>query len=328
MDVLSNNLANVNTTGYKKDISVSESFPEKLLAKKTRRPERLEPRDLNNLNYEENNGVHTARVNQGYFMLDTPNGRSYVKEIKFVVDEDGYLRTNYKNLNDEIKTDNENYILSRNGQRIQNIENIEEFLAGNTVIPDRHIIGTMSAGVKFDKSFIDFTAGGIMDTGGVLDIALKGDGFMKVQGEEGETFYTRDGSFAVSEGFITDASGRRLLGTNGPIAIRDGSLSISENGSISIDENIIGQLDIVNITNAEFLRKRGGNLYVMADNVDAEETPFEGQVLQGHLETSNMDPISGMVEMITLLRDYETAQKAIKMQDEMLEKAATEIGRV
>lgn len=330
MDVLSNNLANVNTTGFKKDISVSVSFPEKLLAKTSRMPERLTRLDEDNLTYEQKDGVHSAKLKEGYFMLDTPNGKSYVKEIKVVQDDEGYLRTFYKNLNDEYKTDNENYLLDRNGNRVNNINDVEGFLNGNRVVPPRHVIGTMSGGVKFDKSFIDFTGSGVMD-GGKLDLAIKGDGFFKFQpldGETADTLYSRDGSLTVKDGFLTDQSGRRILGTNGPIQITDGEFAVSPDGRVSIDENVVGQLAIVDITNKEFLRKVGDNNYAMAENVQAEEGNFQGEVLQGYLETSNVDPITGMVEMITLLRDYEMAQKAIKMQDEMLEKAATEIGRI
>ncbi len=72
----------------------------------------------------------------------------------------------------------------------------------------------------------------------------------------------------------------------------------------------------------------GDNLYEMAEDVGAEEIPFEGEVLQGYLEGSNVNAIEEMVEMITLLRNYEAGQKAIRTQDEMLEKASNEIGRI
>ena len=87
-------------------------------------------------------------------------------------------------------------------------------------------------------------------------------------------------------------------------------------------------MDIVDLENREFLRKIGDNLYRMAEGVDPEEIPFDGEVLQGYLEDSNVNAIQEMVEMITLLREYEAGQKAIRLQDEILEKASNEIGRV
>ena len=101
MDVLSNNLANINTAGYKKDISLTESFPEKLLAKINSKPDLSNMMRDNEIEYENVGEIHRAKTKEGYFSLDTPNGKSYVKEIQFVVDNEGFLKTSYKNLNDE-----------------------------------------------------------------------------------------------------------------------------------------------------------------------------------------------------------------------------------
>ncbi len=65
------------------------------------------------------------------------------------------------------------------------------------------------------------------------------------------------------------------------------------------------------------------------EEIPAEEIPpFEGRLLQGFLEGSNVNAIDEMVEMITLLREFEAGQRAIRAQDEMLEKSSNEIGRV
>lgn len=328
LDVLSNNLANINTVGFKKDISLTESFPEKLLAKMSRTPELKNISGENNITYENNGQVHTARTQEGYFVVDTPKGKSYVKEIRFVVDEEGYLKTSYKNLEDEHKTDYENYIIDSNGNRIQQEGDMENLLQSLVYNAPPYVIGTMSGGVRFQKIFTDFTNGGLIDTGGQLDIAIKGNGFFKVQGENGETLYTRNGSFAITEGYLTDLDGRRILGRNGAISLNGGTIDILDNGQVMVDGSPVDILDIVNINNKEFLRKQGDNLFYMAENTVAEENIFDGEVLQGYLEGSNMNSISGMVEMINLLREFEANQKVIRMQDEMLEKAANEIGRV
>ncbi|WP_406242646.1 flagellar basal body rod C-terminal domain-containing protein [Tissierella carlieri] len=328
LDVLSNNLANINTAGFKRDISLTESFPEKLLAKMSRTPELRNIAGENNITYETNGQVHTARTQEGYFVVNTSRGKSYVKEIEFVVDEEGYLKTSYKNLEDEHKTDYENYIINNNGNRVQQAGDMENLLQGLVYNPPSYIIGTMSGGVRFQKLFTDFTNGGLIDTGGTLDVAIKGNGFFKIQGENGETLYTRNGSFAITEGYLTDLDGRRVLGRNGTIFLGNGTIDILSDGEIQIDGNPVDTLDIVDINNKEFLRKRGDNIFYMADNTVAEENIFDGEILQGYLEGSNMNPISGMVEMINLLREFEANQKVIRMQDEMLEKAANEIGRV
>lgn len=329
LDVLSNNLANINTAGYKKDISLTESFPEKLLAKVSRTPEIRNIPGANNIVYENKGEVHTAKTEQGYFIVNTPRGKSYVKEIRFTVDDEGYLKTYYKNLDDEYKTDNENYIFDINGNRVQGQDgDMENLVRGIVFNPPPYVIGTMSGGVRFQKLFTDFTNGSLMDTGGKLDIGLKGNGFFKISGNEGETLYTRNGSFAITDGYLTDLDGRRVLGKNGEISLDNGTVDILSNGDVLVNDNTINTLDIVDIDNKEFLRKRGDNLFYMVEGAEFEEIEFNGEVLQGYLESSNMNPISGMVEMINLLREFESNQKVVRMQDEMLEKAANEIGRV
>ncbi len=327
MDVLSNNLANINTAGYKKDISLTESFPEKLLAKINSKPDLSNMMRDNEIEYENVGEIHRAKTKEGYFSLDTPNGKSYVKEIQFVVDNEGFLKTSYKNLNDEYLTDYENFIIDRNGNPVQGLGNIQGMIEELVIFPPPHIIGTMSGGVRFQKIFTDFTNTGVMDTGGKFDLALKGDGFFKV-GVGENTYYTRNGSFTISEGFLSDIDGNRVLGRNGDIPLYQGEFSILDNGDIYIDDDYIDTLDIVDINNKELLRKRGDNQFYGVEGGQIEEVDFTGQVLQGYLESSNMNPISGMVEMINLLREFEAGQKAVRMQDEMLERAANEIGRV
>lgn len=328
LDVLSNNLANINTAGYKKDISLTESFPEKLLAKISRTPEMRNIPGADNITYENNGEIHTAKTEQGYFIVNTSKGKSYVKEIRFTTDDEGYLKTYYKTLDDEYKTDHENYILDRNGNRVQGQNgDMENLVRGLVFNPPPYVIGTMSGGVRFQKIFTDFTNSGLMDTGGKLDLGLKGNGFFKISGDD-ETLYSRNGSFAITDGYLTDLDGRRVLGIDGEILLNDGIIDILSNGDILVDGNFVDKLDIVDIDNKEFLRKRGDNLFYIAENAEFEEIEFNGEVLQGYLESSNMNPISGMVEMINLLREFESNQKVVRMQDEMLEKAANEIGRV
>ncbi|NMB26696.1 MAG: flagellar hook-basal body protein [Tissierellia bacterium] len=350
LDVLSNNLANVNTTGFKKDMSLTETFPEKLLSKINERSKVRAVGEnrfshkvayLNNRQNEQQQ-IHTASTQNGYFVVMTPMGKSYVKEIRFTIDTDDegnrYLKTYYKDNDDNLNMDYENFIADSSGNPIQ-LEggNVEELLEANIYNPPSHVIGTMNAGVKFQKIVTDFTQGNMIETGGTFDLAIDGDGFFQIQGQGEDnttTYYTRDGSFTVNEqGQLTTLKGDIVQGTGGPIRIDGDDVSIGLDGRVIVDGNEVGRLDIVVINNKEFLRKVGDNLYQMAMDENGQEIPpdtgdFEGQVLQGYLEGSNVNAISEMVEMITLLRDYEAGQKAIRMQDEMLEKASNEIGRV
>src|SRR5699024_1933435 len=170
LEAISNNLSNVNTTGFKKDVVLTESFPEVLLSKINDRPDFRGQRE-NEIEYETNGNVHRARTNEGYFMVRTPNGISYVKDIRFIVDDEGYLKTFYKNERDEYKTDGENYILDRNHNPIQGGGNIEGLLEEIVFRPSPRVVGTMNAGAKVKKVVTDFTQGDLLDTGGTFDLA-------------------------------------------------------------------------------------------------------------------------------------------------------------
>ncbi len=332
LEVLANNLSNVNTKGFKKDFGLTETFPEVLMTKigaPLDRDALVRGRDTN-IVYETDGEIHSAYTPSGYFVVRTPMGLSYVKDVKFIVDENGYLRTHYKDERNEYNTDAENYIVDRRGNLITAPGgDLENFIQGLVYYPDPRIIGTMNAGVKFQKVVTDFTQGPLVETGGVFDLALNGSGFFKVQGDDGDIYYTRDGSFTVNaNGELVTMDGRQVLGLGGAIIINGEDVTITRDGQIMVDGVNAGTLDIVNIDNKEFLRKIGDNYYGMLDDEVAEEIPFEGEVLQGYLEDSNVDSIKEMVEMITLLRNFEAGQKAIRIQDEMLEKSSNEIGRV
>lgn len=129
-------------------------------------------------------------------------------------------------------------------------------------------------------------------------------------------------------GQLTTSEGYLVMGTGGPIIINGNDVEITKDGQVFVDRNMVANLDIVDLDNKEFLRKIGDNFYRMAEDVEAEEIPFDGELIQGFLENSNVDSINEMVEMISLLRNFETCQKAIRVQDEMMEKSANEIGRV
>lgn len=340
MDVISNNLANGNTTGFKKDIAITESFPDVLLSKLNGKPDMDNHKPFTGVRTEENDGVYTLSIDSGYFRVQTPTGISHNRELRFIVDEDGYLKTHYKDHMDIRKTHGENYVLGRDGQPIRvedgniNIDDQGNITSNGAVVgslvtfPHPRVIGTISSGVRFDKIVTDFTQGNLMETGNSLDFALQGEGFFKVQSPNG-VLYTRDGSFTISDsGELITTEGYHVLGEDGIINLNGREFTIDERGNVIQDGRIIDRLAVVNIGNKEYLRKQGYNLYRILEGVEAEEEPYQGQVLRGYLEGSNVNTIREMVEMITLQRNYETSQKLISAHDEMLGKAVNEIARV
>ena len=328
LDIVANNLANVNTSGYKKDFALLESFPEKLLRKINARVS-SGSQQPNQFTFQQEGQAYIASTNNGYFVVRSPFGISYVKEIKFTVDDEGYLKTFYRDGTEDLKTDNECYVCNRQGTPLQGAGNLEQLLQQNIYYPPSNVIGTMSAGVNFQKIVTDFSFGDLIETGNKLDVALNQSGFFRVVDEEGNQYYTRDGSFTINgQGALITSTGEFVQGVNGTIYINGEDVQITRNGTVIVDGNVVGRLDIVDIGNREFLRKVGHSLYQMAEGEEAEEIPYEGEVLQGYLEGSNVNPIDEMVEMITLLREFEASQKIIRVEDEMLEKAVNQIGKV
>lgn len=339
IDVISNNLANTNTTGFKKDVVISESFPEVLLSKINDRIDLDNHRPFTGVNIERNGDVFSLSINSGYFKVNTPAGVGFSRSLRFIVDDEGYLKTFYKNTNDELKSDGENYVLGNNGPiRVQD-GNIEIDIRGNVIsggqiidnlitFPPLNVIGTTSTGVRFDKIAVDYTSGVLTETRNKLDFALNGDGFFRVQTPNGIA-YTRDGSFTLdANGQLITKEGYAVLGQNGPIVLGQSSFEINENGDIIVEGQVENRLDIVNIDNKEYLRKQGNNIYTILDNIEPQEIPFTGTVLSGYLETSNVNTIKEMVNLITAQRSYEANQKIIQAQDGLLGKVVNELGRI
>ncbi|MTI46853.1 flagellar hook-basal body protein [Sporosalibacterium faouarense] len=339
LDAVSNNIANINTTGYKKDVVISQSFPEVLLSKINDGLSGNRTTPFKGVEVTQNGDVYSLSINSGYFKIETPEGISHNREMNFVVDDDGYLRTYFKDNNGKIKTQGENYVLGQNGRIRVEDSNIEITQDGRVVsngqvmdnlvsFPLPNVIGTTSGGVRLDRVATNFIQGDLRQTGNQLDFALKGDGFFKVHTPQGD-MYTRDGSFTLNEnGELITTEGYFVLGQYGSIVAEGDDFTINEKGQIINNGEAIDSLDIVTLDNIEDLRKQGNNLYKLEEGVEPQESEFNGQVIRGYLEGSNVDTIKEMVKMITLMRNYESNQKIIRSHDEMLGKAINEIAKI
>ncbi len=176
--------------------------------------------------------------------------------------------------------------------------------------------------------------GDVLQTSNPLDLAISGNGFFTVKGEDGQLELTRDGRFKLSdEGFLVNSNGQKVIGQNGEVSIeeslleKDPTINITKSGEIKIGERTIDSLLIVNVENSEDLIRGGGSNFLLNDTEykAAEEGTF--QVSQGFLEESNTNPILEMESMISINKEYETAQKVIAALDTSLGQA-NEIGKV
>lgn len=196
-------------------------------------------------------------------------------------------------------------------------------------IPNNGNIGTMNFGAKIDGVYTQFSQGSVIKSDAPTSVAIQGDGFFSVQTPNGIK-YTRDGNFSINQnGELVTQEGYNVLGENGAISFGDAfltsssELQIRSNGEVMIDEEVVDRLAVVAFENNEVLTKAADNLY----EGNGVPTPFRGSVLQGFLESSNVNPVTAMVDMITVSRAYEANQKMIQVHDNLLGKAVNELGR-
>lgn len=193
-------------------------------------------------------------------------------------------------------------------------------------------IGRMSLGVKIGETYTDYGTGNLQETERPFDLALGGKGFFAISYSDGNgnesVRYTRDGSFTInSEGVLMTKDGDFVLDESGGlITIPNGTeVSIDEFGVIEADGMEIARLQITDFEDYDYLKKFGENMYIAIDG--ATQTAAEGKVYQGYLESSNVNVVSEMVDMIATSRDYESNQKVIQAIDSTLEKAVN-LGRL
>ncbi len=174
------------------------------------------------------------------------------------------------------------------------------------------------------------TQGTLTSTGNALDLAIEGAGYFQVQRADGTTAYTRSGNFSrTAEGTMVTSDG---LPVQPQIQIPEGatSITIGNDGTVSATlqgqttPTELGKLEVANFMNPAGLQAIGGNLLT---ETAASGTPQSGAagldgrgvIRQGSLESSNVNVVEELVDMIETQRAYEVNSKMIKATDEMLQ---------
>lgn len=172
----------------------------------------------------------------------------------------------------------------------------------------------------------NFEPGQLVQTGGSMDVAIVGKGFFEVQTPEGRQ-YTRNGSLGINaDGVLSTAEGWPVMGQGGEISIDGGKMEISEEGEVIVDGDVVGVLKVVDFDDPSKLKKTGNSLF-KADGTGAGLVEARNcRVVQGSLESSNVDAIRTMTEIIETLRVFESYQKVIRSADEATSKTVNEIG--
>ena len=197
-----------------------------------------------------------------------------------------------------------------------------------TQLPSGLQIGTGVRPVATEKIFLQ---GNLQQTGNPLDVAIQGAGFFQILMPDGTTAYSRDGAFQTNnQGALVTSSGFAVqpaitipANSNSITIGRDGTVSVTQSGSAANTQ--VGTLQLVNFINPAGLQSRGENLYLetASSGTPSANTPGTnglGQLSQGNVETSNVNVVEELVNMIQTQRAYEINSKSITTSDQMLQK--------
>jgi len=240
LDVVANNLANVNTAGFRKRIPVSQSFPDLLM-------DRIEK-----------------------------------------VSEDGETK-------------------------LMTVAPFQMNFKG------RATIGTLSFANIMTQTYMPDLHGALAVTDNPLDVALRGEGFFVLQNEDGDIFYSRQGSFQIDgTGNVVTSDGMRLIADGAPANIGESTqFSFSTDGFIIADGEAVTQLDIVTFEYPTLLRQVGSSALFVETPQSGTPTPvLEPIVIPGAIEKSNVNVVEEMTRMVEIQRAYEAASKALMTNDE------------
>jgi flagellar basal-body rod protein FlgG len=200
----------------------------------------------------------------------------------------------------------------------------------STQLPSGLMLGTGVRTVATEKSH---TQGNIISTGNALDIAIQGRGFFQVLKPEGEIAYTRDGTFQVnSDGQVVMSNGYPLEPAI-TIPTQAVSITVGTDGTVSVLQSgqnapsIVGNIQLADFINPTGLQPLGENLFseTAASGPVTTATPGTtgtGTVIGGALETSNVNVVTELINMIETQRAYEMNSKAISTADQMLQYAS------
>jgi flagellar basal-body rod protein FlgG len=208
----------------------------------------------------------------------------------------------------------------------QNVRQVGAQTSQDTEFPTGMYLGT---GVRIVANEKLHTQGNLTQTGGSLDLAIQGQGFFEVLMPDGSSAYTRDGSFKIdAEGQMVTASGYQL---QPPVTIPDDALSVTigADGTVSVttpgstSPTNIGQLQLTKFINPAGLEPRGENLYAESASSGAPQAGTPGlnglgTLVQGSLETSNVNVVEELVNMIETQRAYEMNARAVSTVDQMV----------
>jgi flagellar basal-body rod protein FlgG len=195
-----------------------------------------------------------------------------------------------------------------------------------TIVPSGAQVGL---GVKTAAIYRINEQGNLQQTSNTLDMAIQGNGYFQITLPDGETAYTRDGTFSLSpDGTIVTADGYTVLpGLTIPTAAT--SVTVNTSGQLQVTlqgqtaPTTVGQFQLASFPNEAGLAAQGDNLFLQtaASGAPVAGNPATtgfGTMMQGFIETSNVNVVTEITNLITAQRAYEMNSKVITTSDEML----------
>jgi flagellar basal-body rod protein FlgF len=183
--------------------------------------------------------------------------------------------------------------------------------------PSRVFTGTEVPGYNF-------SVGGYKQTGKDLDVAIQGDGWIAVTGEDGKEGYTRRGDMQITgDGFLVNGAGQNVIGEGGSISMppaeeitisNDGTIIIKPVGSEAGTSIVVDKIKLVNPDSKQLVKREDG-LFENANGIPAE-TDVEVKVRSQVIEMSNVNAVGELVDLITLARKHELDIKMMKKAEE------------
>lgn len=172
-----------------------------------------------------------------------------------------------------------------------------------------------------DGHVMDLRQGPMVHTGKNLDMALQGPGFLQIE-QDGQAILTRSGALKIdADGMLRTIHGGLVMSDSGPISLSNEAITIKSNGEIWQTGAMVAKLSLVNIEDSTVLRAvTGGYRY------EGQMTEWQGSLIQGALEQSNVDVADETIRLMETTRHIESVQRAISTYDKVLEVGINRIG--
>ena len=171
-------------------------------------------------------------------------------------------------------------------------------------------------------SRLDLSSGSLTPTGNPLDAAVAGSGFFAVQSAQG-VLYTRDGSFHLTPARqLVTSEGNAALGEQGPVTLPNGNVSISSDGTISVNGEVVDKLQVAEFPPGTNLMAVGNATY--SAPAGSAVAAANSTVRQGMLEGSNVSPTEGVVQLITVQRNADMLARAFSALDGQMNQVAVQ----